>query len=234
MASAEHPAARRVGAWWWCLIPFLTLGLLSGVMVLIAGVRLRHQPTQLLSLPYLLLCVGGVSAAPYVQAAANGAWAVLTTAMLVANWLGGTLHVFLLQRRPAPAPAAELVPATEGLPAGAGGAATVAAAPGRAPIAPIVRKRLVLGLAIALLVNLPLGVILTAVAASPPYSSTDAEGALFSGILELPLLFVTFTTGAILLRQGRGFGHGLLYGAAISTLMWCGPCVVMTGGGGAG
>jgi hypothetical protein len=229
MASADSPAARRVGAWWWCLIPFLSLGLLSGVMVLIAGVRLRHQRTQLLALPYLLLCVGGFSAAPYVQAATSGAWAVLTTAMLLANWLGGTLHVFLLQRRPAPAPAAELVPA-----AGGGTATVGATAPGRAPIAPIVRKRLVLGLAVALLLNLPLGVILITVAASPPYTSTDAEGAFFSGALELPLLFVTFAVGAILLRQGRGFGHGLLYGAALSALMWCGPCVVMSGSAGAG
>jgi len=43
-------------------------------------------------------------------------------------------------------------------------------------------------------------------------------------------LLPTAAVGIALVRQGRGFGHGLLYGAAISALMWCGPCVVMGGG----
>jgi hypothetical protein len=93
---------------------------------------------------------------------------------------------------------------------------------------PIERKRLWWGLAISLAANLPVGIITIVDLYG---ASRNNLSALSVWILETPLLIVTLIAGLVMLRSGRGAGHGLLIGLAIATLIWCGTCVSTLGGG---
>jgi hypothetical protein len=98
----QPPRPRRVGAFWWCLVPFFTFGLFTFVMILIAGTRLRHRPTKIMSIVYLAAFALFFVGAQFSDPGRSGWIDIVIFPLLLLSWLGGTIHVLLLQIRPMP------------------------------------------------------------------------------------------------------------------------------------
>lgn len=98
------PSTRRLGSPWWCLVPFLTFGMLTFAPVLVAGVRLRDRRTQLFAALYFLLMVVFCVGIQFTRPGRVGPVDAVIMPLWLAAWLGGTVHVLLLQNRPLPAP----------------------------------------------------------------------------------------------------------------------------------
>jgi hypothetical protein len=106
----QPPRPRRVGALWWCLVPFFTFGLFTFVMILIAGTRLRHRPTKIMSIVYLAAFALFFVGAQFSDPDRLGWIDIVIFPMLLLSWLGGTIHVLLLQIRPMPTELSTLPP----------------------------------------------------------------------------------------------------------------------------
>jgi hypothetical protein len=98
------PSARRLGSPWWCLVPFLTFGMFTFAAVLVAGVRLRDRRTQLFAALYFLLVVVFCVGIQFTRPGRVGPLDAVIMPLFLAAWLGGTVHVLLLQNRPLPPP----------------------------------------------------------------------------------------------------------------------------------
>jgi Helix-hairpin-helix motif len=85
------------------LIPLLTFGMLTFAVVLVAGVRLKDRRTQLFAGLYFVLVVLFCVGVQFTDEDKVGPLDAVLITVFLAAWLGGTVHVFLLQSRPPPA-----------------------------------------------------------------------------------------------------------------------------------
>ena len=113
-----QPVPRRSGlarTWWWCLIPLLTFGFGSPVMVFVGARRLRSKAHRYAAAAYLvalIVCICGISAIAEPDSAQTTNTALSTLLSVVyffGVWLGGTAHTAVLsylvaQRDPGTAP----------------------------------------------------------------------------------------------------------------------------------
>ncbi|MEV4351071.1 helix-hairpin-helix domain-containing protein [Actinoplanes sp. NPDC049596] len=111
---AAAPVRRPPVTWWWILVPILTLGLATFVMVLVGAAKLRSRGHLAAGFGYLLLTVIYMITSS-VTGPESAASDVLIYIWIVVTWLIGTVHVIYLQVRvrqaPAPVPAAGADPA---------------------------------------------------------------------------------------------------------------------------
>jgi len=116
MQSAPGSGSRKPRVWWWFLVPLLTFGFASFVMVTIGGIYRRSRMQLAAAVGYFVLAVVFIAGTETTSAGSDTYVlpnAVTTPALLII-WLGGTAHVALLQTRvraqspvsPAPALAA--------------------------------------------------------------------------------------------------------------------------------
>jgi hypothetical protein len=92
------PTQRRT-TWWWFLIPLLTFGLGTSVMVLVGAARLRSRIHMIAGVGYLLLTVMSFVAMQFTDPVRIGPLDALIFAMWMITWVGGTGHVAVLQGR---------------------------------------------------------------------------------------------------------------------------------------
>ncbi len=83
--------------WWWFLVPLLTLGFGTSIMVLVGGLRLRSKIHISASVVYLASTVLFVAAAQLAGEDSASAWNTAAMPPFLLAWLGGTAHVLALQ-----------------------------------------------------------------------------------------------------------------------------------------
>ncbi|GII23657.1 hypothetical protein Pme01_32540 [Planosporangium mesophilum] len=102
---------RRPTTWWWFLIPLLTCGIGTFVMVLIGGLKLRSRLHTLAAVGYFLLTVVFFVGAQFTKPGHTGAVdAVIIPPFLIIS-LGGIAHTIVLQmkvRGAAPIPVVQM------------------------------------------------------------------------------------------------------------------------------
>lgn len=87
---------RRTSTWWWFLIPLLTCGVGSFVMVLIGGLRLKSRWNIAASVGYFLLTAYFFIGVQYTPPDGKLPDAAVMPAFLI-MWFGGLAHVVILQ-----------------------------------------------------------------------------------------------------------------------------------------
>jgi hypothetical protein len=118
-ADPAPDPVRRPSTWWWFLVPLLTCGLGSPVMVLIGGARLRSKAHLLAGIGYLLLGIYFFVTVQYTRTNGGHFPDAAVMPAFLAVWLGGVTHTVVLQMKvreradpaPAPPPAAPADPA---------------------------------------------------------------------------------------------------------------------------
>jgi hypothetical protein len=89
--------ARRPNTWWWFLVPLLTCGLGTPVMVLIGGARLRSRLHLLAGIGYLLLGIYFFVTVQYTPTNGGHYPDAAVMPAFLAVWLGGVAHTVVLQ-----------------------------------------------------------------------------------------------------------------------------------------
>ncbi|NJC71630.1 hypothetical protein HC031_18170 [Planosporangium thailandense] len=100
---------RRPITWWWFLVPLLTCGMGTFVMVLVGGLKLRSRFHTVAAAGYFLLTVIFFVGAQFTTPGHVGVADAVITPFFLVDWLGGTAHVIVLQmkaRGAAPVPVA--------------------------------------------------------------------------------------------------------------------------------
>jgi hypothetical protein len=109
-----YAPVRRPITWWWFLVPLLTCGLGTFVMVVVGGVRLRSRRTIIAAFGYLALTIVFAVGVQFTEPDKTGLIDVLVLPVFLVNWLGGTAHAAVLSSRvrnlvPAPPPIPRMV-----------------------------------------------------------------------------------------------------------------------------
>jgi hypothetical protein len=107
-----QPTRSNTPTWWWFLIPALTLGSTSFLMVFVGGSKLKSGKHMLAAGAYFLanaFCLFGIVLTPSTTNAAgesttSTAGGIVLAVYLVIAWLGGTLHTLYLQLKVAKLP----------------------------------------------------------------------------------------------------------------------------------
>ena len=109
-----QPDARKPRVWWWFLVPLLSFGVGSFVMVLLGGLRLRSRANIGAAVGYFLLLVYFFVAVQYTPTNGGSFPDAAVFPAFLLSWLGGTAHVLALQsvirgsaRPPVPPPAVD-------------------------------------------------------------------------------------------------------------------------------
>jgi hypothetical protein len=92
-------SARGPRVWWWFLVPLLTFGLGTPVMVLVGGVRLRSRVHVLAAVGYLLLTIVFFTGVQFTETGRTSLIDAVVLPAFMIPWLGGTAHTAVLQVR---------------------------------------------------------------------------------------------------------------------------------------
>lgn len=95
-APPVHRPHSGVGTWWWFLVPLLTCGLGTFIMVLIGGITLRSRPHQIAAGGYIAATALATAVGPMTEPQGSLPDWVLIPAWF-APWLIGIAHVLVLQ-----------------------------------------------------------------------------------------------------------------------------------------
>lgn len=103
-ATRARPWWLSVGSVLWALLPLVTLGLLSPVLIIHAAAKLRRVWLWLFAAAYVGVAAYAFANLPSVDDANYSAAENLSGGLILLLMLGGTLHAFLLRGRVFPRP----------------------------------------------------------------------------------------------------------------------------------
>ena len=98
------PRPTRSPTWWWFLVPALSIGFGTFVMVFLGGWRLKSRTHQYAACGYLLadmiyFCTAALSTPADGGSPTGLAFDIILPVFMTCAWLGGTLHTVILQTR---------------------------------------------------------------------------------------------------------------------------------------
>jgi hypothetical protein len=98
---SARPAGRAASSAAWALVPLVSLGLLTPIAMGYAAYRLRSRVLWAVTAGYTAAMAAAfvLSAAAPSRSGSHSLVGDLLTACLIASWLGGTVHSFLIRRR---------------------------------------------------------------------------------------------------------------------------------------